>query len=120
MSNSRFIGRVLATDAGLGPLALRIAVGVIFVAHGAQKLFGWFGGYGPEGTGQFFGSMGLNPGVLMAFAGVDITQTAVSASRIAVDTFAAYPLAGPVPVTFTATSTLDSALVATVDVLIIN
>jgi putative oxidoreductase len=66
MSNSRFIGRVLATDAGLGPLALRIAVGVIFVAHGAQKLFGWFGGYGLEGTGQFFGSMGLTPGVLMA------------------------------------------------------
>jgi putative oxidoreductase len=66
MSNSRFIGRVLATDAGLGPLALRIAVGVIFVAHGAQKLFGWFGGYGLEGTGQFFGSIGLNPGALMA------------------------------------------------------
>lgn len=66
MSNSRFIRRVLITDSGLGPLVLRLAVGVIFAAHGAQKLFGWFGGYGLEGTGQFFGSIGLNPGTLMA------------------------------------------------------
>jgi putative oxidoreductase len=66
MSNNRWINRLLATDAGLGPLALRIAVGLIFAAHGAQKLFGWFGGYGLEGTGQFFGSIGLNPGYLMA------------------------------------------------------
>ena len=35
--------------------------------HGAQKLFGWFGGYGLAGTGQFFAeSLGLKPGVLMA------------------------------------------------------
>jgi hypothetical protein len=56
----------------------------------------------------------------VSYAGVDVTQTVVSSSRIAVDTFAAYLLAAPVPVTFTATSTLDSALVATVDVLITN
>ena len=66
MSNKRFIDRVLSTDGGLGPLALRIPVGLIFAAHGSQKLFGWFGGYGLEGTGQFFASIGLNPGVLMA------------------------------------------------------
>ena len=65
MSN-RLLDRVLATDAGWGPLALRLPIGVIFVAHGAQKLFGWFGGYGLEGTGQFFGSVGLSPGYLMA------------------------------------------------------
>lgn len=65
MSNS-LVQRVLATDNGAGALALRIPVGIIFAAHGAQKLFGWFGGYGLEGTGQFFGSIGLNPGVLMA------------------------------------------------------
>ncbi len=63
----QFIDRILATDAGLGPLALRIPIGLIFAAHGAQKLFGLFGGYGLEGTGQFFGSVGLNPGYLMAF-----------------------------------------------------
>jgi putative oxidoreductase len=65
MSNS-LINRVLATDNGAGALALRIPVGIIFAAHGAQKLFGWFGGYGLDGTGQFFGSVGLNPGYLMA------------------------------------------------------
>jgi len=65
MSNS-LVNRVLVTDNGAGALALRIPVGIIFAAHGAQKLFGWFGGYGLEGTGQFFGSVGLNPGFLMA------------------------------------------------------
>lgn len=64
--NNRLLGRVLATDAGLAPLALRIPVGLIFAAHGAQKLFGWFGGYGLDGTGHFFASIGLNPGVPMA------------------------------------------------------
>jgi len=58
--------RLLATDAGWTPLALRIPVGIIFVAHGAQKLFGAFGGYGLEGTGQFMDSIGLNPGYMMA------------------------------------------------------
>ena len=65
MSNA-FFKRLLATDAGTGPLALRVLVGVIFAAHGAQKLFGWFGGYGLEGTGQWMDSIGLAPGYLMA------------------------------------------------------
>ena len=60
------IKTILATDSGLGPLVLRIPVGIIFAAHGAQKLFASFGGYGLEGTGQFFASIGLNPGYLMA------------------------------------------------------
>lgn len=61
-----FMSQVLATDAGWGALALRIPVGIIFVAHGAQKLFGWFGGYGLAGTGQWMDSIGLAPGMLMA------------------------------------------------------
>jgi putative oxidoreductase len=65
MSNT-LIHRVLGTDNGAAALALRVPVGIIFAAHGAQKLFGWFGGYGLEGTGQFFASVGLNPGYLMA------------------------------------------------------
>ena len=47
-------------------LALRVPLGIIFAAHGAQKLFGWFGGYGLEGTGQWMASIGLEPGYLMA------------------------------------------------------
>lgn len=48
------------------PLAIRIPLGIILMAHGAQKLFGWFGGYGLEGTGQWLASVGFEPGYLMA------------------------------------------------------
>ena len=65
MSN-RLIDRVVSTDAGWAPLALRIPVGVVFAAHGAQKLFGLFGGYGLDGTGQWMDSIGIHPGYLMA------------------------------------------------------
>lgn len=61
-----FFQRLLATDAGWGNLALRVPAGIIFAAHGAQKLFGWFGGYGLEGTGQWLDSIGLTPGYWMA------------------------------------------------------
>lgn len=61
-----FVQRTLDPGSSWGPVALRIPVGLIFAAHGAQKLFGWFGGYGLEGTGQWMGSIGLAPGYLMA------------------------------------------------------
>lgn len=51
-----------------GILLLRLVVGVAFVGHGTQKLFGWFGGYGPKGTGGFFASQGYRAPVLMAVA----------------------------------------------------
>ena len=57
---------LLSSEPQWASLALRIPAGIIFAAHGAQKLFGWFGGYGLEGTGQFMASQGLEPGFLMA------------------------------------------------------
>jgi putative oxidoreductase len=47
-------------DAGL--LLGRVVLGVLMAAHGAQKLFGWFGGYGLDGTAGFFESLGFRPG----------------------------------------------------------
>ena len=47
---------------GLGKLILRATMGGYFFGHGMQKLAGWFGGGGPEGTGQFFEQVGLKPG----------------------------------------------------------
>ncbi|KMN09981.1 DoxX family protein [Pseudomonas helleri] len=63
---SKLIQTVLATRAGYGLTVLRVFVGIIFAAHGSQKLFGWFGGGGLAGTAQWMESIGLAPGILMA------------------------------------------------------
>ncbi|SHN17337.1 putative oxidoreductase [Pseudomonas asturiensis] len=60
------IKSVLTTRAGYGLTILRVIVGIAFIAHGSQKLFGAFGGYGLEGTAQYMESLGLTPGYLMA------------------------------------------------------
>ena len=52
----------------LALLVLRLVVGLLFVGHGAQKLFGVFGGGGLEGTAGMFDSIGLRPGWLHARA----------------------------------------------------
>ncbi|MDV2858931.1 MULTISPECIES: DoxX family protein [Oceanimonas] len=57
---------LFSSNGGYASLVLRIPVGLILAAHGAQKLFGWFGGHGLEGTGQWLASIGLTPGYLMA------------------------------------------------------
>ncbi len=54
----------LAPSVGL--LLLRVMVGAVFVFHGSQKLFGWFGGYGLDGTGQWMESIGLPFGTVSA------------------------------------------------------
>lgn len=65
--NKLIVDKILQSDTNLGSLVLRVPVGIVLAAHGAQKLFGWFGGYGLEGTGQWMASIGLEPGYLMAF-----------------------------------------------------
>ncbi|TMP03300.1 DoxD-like family protein [Pseudoalteromonas sp. S3178] len=58
--------KILNSKAGAAALILRVPVGLILAAHGAQKLFAWFGGYGLEGTGQWMASIGLEPGYWLA------------------------------------------------------
>ncbi|MEJ8658609.1 DoxX family protein [Streptomyces sp. MS1.AVA.4] len=53
-----------ATDAGI--LLLRLTVGVILAGHGAQKLFGWFGGPGLDATAKGFDQIGYDPGIFFA------------------------------------------------------
>src|SRR5262245_53555769 len=53
-------------DAGL--LIGRLVIGTVMAGHGAQKLFGWFGGYGIAGTGGYMESIGFRPGRFFAAA----------------------------------------------------
>ncbi|MBS98106.1 MAG: DoxX family protein [Oceanospirillaceae bacterium] len=64
--NTQLVQTLFGSNGGIGALVLRVPVGLILAAHGAQKLFAWFGGYGLEGTGQWMASIGLEPGYLMA------------------------------------------------------
>ncbi len=60
------LNKILTSEAGAAALILRVPVGLILAAHGAQKLFGWFGGNGLAGTAGWLSSMGMEPGLLMA------------------------------------------------------
>lgn len=53
---------------GIGKLLLRATIGGYFFGHGMQKLSGWFGGHGPEGTGEFMEQVGIRPGRESALA----------------------------------------------------
>ena len=72
-------------DTGL--LLLRVVIGPLMAAHGAQKLFGWFGGYGLAGTAGYFESIGFRPGRLFA--------AAAAASEVAGGVLVALGLFGP-------------------------
>jgi putative oxidoreductase len=52
----------------IGLLFARLVLGTLLAAHGSQKLFGWFGGYGLAGTGGFFEQLGFRPGRAFAAA----------------------------------------------------
>jgi putative oxidoreductase len=71
----------------LGLFAARVAVGLSFASHGAQKAFGWFGGPGPEKAAGFMGSLGLKPG--------DQFATAAEVNEIGSGLLIALGLGGP-------------------------
>lgn len=60
--NNALVRHILHTDLAWSPVILRIVPGIVFCMHGAQKLFGWFGGPGLAGTAQWMDSIGLGPG----------------------------------------------------------
>jgi putative oxidoreductase len=72
----------------IGLLLARVVVGLLMAAHGTTKLFGWFGGYGLQKTGEFFAQLGFRPG--RAFA------AAASLSEIAAGLLIALGLLGPI------------------------
>jgi putative oxidoreductase len=62
------IRKLTATDNDVATTVLRLVLGVIFFAHGAQKMLGWFGGYGFTGTMGFFTGMMHIPAVFAFLA----------------------------------------------------
>lgn len=88
-------GSLYTAGSTLADTALRVAAGLFLVPHGAQKLFGWFGGYGLEATGQFFETQlgfangwlaALAAGSVEVFAGLALAlglATRVSAAMVA-------------------------------------
>ena len=64
--NKHFLKTVFSSNNSVANVVLRVPVGIILAAHGGQKLFAWFGGYGLEGTGQWMESIGRAPGFVMA------------------------------------------------------
>ncbi|MCC2111862.1 MAG: DoxX family protein [Hyphomicrobiales bacterium] len=72
MSNSKYfippLGGLYSGLDGFAELLLRVVVGLNLVPHGAQKLFGSFGGGGIGGTGQFLEQVGYTPGAFWALA----------------------------------------------------
>ena len=66
MLNKKTIQAITKSEQLFAILPLRLVAGLIFTAHGAQKLFAWFGGYGLDATGQWMESIGLAPGYTLA------------------------------------------------------
>ena len=81
-------GTLDLTTLSIGLLLARVVIGLLLAAHGAQKLFGWFGGYGLKVTGEFMVQLGFERG--RAFA------TAASVGEIASGLLIALGLLGPV------------------------
>ncbi|HLK35286.1 MAG TPA: DoxX family protein [Polyangiaceae bacterium] len=55
----RWVERLLATSQDVGPTIARLTLGIVMFPHGAQKMLGWFGGYGFAGTMGYFTHSGI-------------------------------------------------------------
>ena len=93
------LNRLFATDDSIAAAILRLVLGAVFFAHGAQKMLGWFGGFGFSGTmgfftgtmhipaplaflaiaAEFFGSLGLILGFLTRIAALGIATNMIVA-----------------------------------------
>ena len=73
--------RILETSRSAAPPILRIPLAAVMFAHGAQKAFGWFGGFGYDGTMQYFtGSLGLPAAVGFATIAVEVVGSVALAA----------------------------------------
>lgn len=95
-----WLKRMFETGDGYSPLALRVMLGLVIFPHGAQKVLGWFGGHGLEGTlgfltqqmglpmvvallvvaGEFLGSLGLIAGLFTRLSALGIGAIMVGAA----------------------------------------
>jgi putative oxidoreductase len=66
------VDAVLATYPSWSHLVVRVALGVVFVAHGGQKVFGWFGGHGLRATIAGFKGMGVPPAAAALAAFIEL------------------------------------------------
>jgi putative oxidoreductase len=85
---------------------MRVVIGLLLAGHGGQKLFGWFGGHGVEGTGGFFHSLGFRPG--KQFAIVAGSSEFVGGSLFAVGFFTPFAAAAIVGVMFNAVAAVHA------------
>jgi putative oxidoreductase len=84
----------------IGRLAARLVIGGLFVGHGTQKLFGWFGGPGIAGTEQMMDQLEMRPPRLNAYA-AGVTET-VGGAMLAAGAFTPAPAAGLIGTMLTA------------------
>ena len=76
---------LLQTDGSVAGLILRLTLAVVIFPHGAQKVFGWFGGHGFKNTLQFFTSSGITTGFALLVLGLAITLMLVGGGAWSVD-----------------------------------
>src|SRR5882724_5971898 len=71
--------KLMSTSEDPALTTLRLVLGVVFFAHGSQKLLGWFGGFGFHGTREFFASLGLITGTLTRIAASGVAAIMIGA-----------------------------------------